>query len=245
MQRSAAWFTATAVVLALAAAACGGGDSRPPATPGSQATVPQETTTVTLTPQQTERPTQATPTSARPTPQPGGPVGGEPPGGATVVSPTPLPSVIGVPDDWKTFTQESNDITEGFSFRYPSGWFVHTGTAGPPGGPAIGLGIVLTPWDFTRPPMSPPPGSLKVDVAVGPPQYGCGPEVAEPTESLGGVPATRAVIDYPDKEGELVRVESVAAERAGRLYCVQAYHTGPLETEEVFATLLHSFKFTR
>jgi len=52
------------------------------------------------------------------------------------------------------------------------------------------------------------------------------------------------VVAYPEIPGELVRAETVWVELDGRTYCLAGLHTGPLETEEIFATLLHSFEFS-
>lgn len=222
-------FLLVGALAVVALAACGDDDEPPADSPTAPASA---TSTGTVPPTSTAL----------------GPGGGEPPGAATVEHPTPLPTVTAVPAGWATFTQEASSLSEGFSFSYPKGWFakvapIPTDVANRP------LIVIVTPWDTTNPPPgAPPPGSLKVDVAVTPPEYTCGGPEAEAaateTETLGGMPAKRLVVDYPEEEGELVRSERVWVERDGRLYCVAAYHTGPLTTEETFATLLHSFEFT-
>jgi hypothetical protein len=176
-------------------------------------------------------------------PTPGG-VGGEPPGGTVVPNPPPLPTVTDVPGDWQTFRQERSQLSEAFTFSYPARWFVAV-VPPPTDMPQAVVNIHVTPWDTANPPVAPPPGSLKIDILVTPPDYGCGPPRSSGAVAvmLSGLPAQRTVVEYPKSDGELVKSERVWLERDGRLYCIAAHHTAPLLTETTFATFLHSFKF--
>jgi hypothetical protein len=244
MQRSAAWFTATAVVLALAAAACGGGDSRPPATPGSQATVPQETTTVTLTPQQTERPTQATPTPVSTTPQTAMPTGGG--GGGGGPSPTVLPvddepaKPAPVPADWVTHVQPASRGNDRFTLRLPPGWVVDA-TDDPQ---LDNQSVVITSFKPGGSAGRFPPGSTKIDIIMhGREGQACGTGTESPTV-VAGTSATQAKRIYPDNATGVTHGWVIGFQKGGYLYCIVAYFAGNPEPDlETFHQIINSMEF--
>ena len=167
------------------------------------------------------------------------PIPTEPPGGAggelgpaTVVPPpTPVASLLPVPEDWGTFTSRK----ELYTFRYPSDWYVGPGSA------------TLSSWDPTAwdKPGFPPNGiMLQIGVASIDKAEARPPEATDTT--FGDLPGWQVVYTYdPATSRGITRVHTVAAVHNGYRVALMAAYGQENPDETTFFQMVDSFRFAK
>jgi len=155
------------------------------------------------------------------------------------VTTTPAPA----PEGFTTYLHGGGQRSApALSFAYPAAWFVSGGGEPPEG--AVGLTIILTPWD----PRTAPgrggiqSGSMKVDIYADPTLNSeglCPPKDSTPT-TLAGEPAwtmTSTIERDPEVEARVV-----AADRAGYRYCIIGY-LADAPDPTILDRIVESFRF--
>jgi hypothetical protein len=144
--------------------------------------------------------------------------------GPSEVAPAPTvpPTLPSVPNDWQTYAWEAS----GYSFRYPSGWYITDGSV---------HSTDPSTWVANRP----PEGTLSVQFS-----NLTSEEVPRPAQAadftLNGVRGWQIVEVYdPSRSGGRARVHTVAFENSGRTVHFVGYFTN-LTTVETFWQIVSS-----